>query len=56
MIDFLAFFQRCWIMEAMISYSHMEQDQIIGRYMRFVAIQFAQIATLKGQQALGIWL
>ncbi|MCF8239730.1 MAG: TetR/AcrR family transcriptional regulator [Saprospiraceae bacterium] len=56
MIDFIAFFQRCWIMEAMISYAHLDKTQIISRYMRFVAMQFAQIATLKGQRVLGRWL
>ena len=56
MIDFLAFFQRCWILEAMVSYPHFTKDKLIRRYMRFVAIQFAEIATLKGQRALGEWL
>lgn len=56
LIDFLAFFQRCWIMEAMISYPHLEEHQIMTRYMRFVVMQFAQVATLKGQGALGRWL
>lgn len=56
MIDFLAFFQRCWIMEAMISYPHLDQAQIIDRYMRFIALQFGQVATLQGQGQIGMWL
>ena len=55
-IDFLAFFQRCWIMEAMISYPHLDQTDLVRRYMRFVGRQFALISTEQGQKDLIFWL
>ncbi len=56
LVDILAFFQRCWIMEAMISYPHLEKAQIVKRYMRFISLHFAQVATLQGQRQMGMWL
>lgn len=55
-IDFLAFFQRCWIMEAMISYPHLDQSDLIRRYMRFVGRQFIPVSTEQGQKDLAFWL
>ncbi|MEZ5032126.1 MAG: TetR/AcrR family transcriptional regulator [Saprospiraceae bacterium] len=55
-IDFLAFFQRCWIMEAMISYPHLGESDLIHRYMGFLARQFMSISTEQGQTDLAIWL
>ncbi len=56
MVDILAFFQRCWIMEAMISYPHLKKDRILKRYMRTISLHFAQVATLQGQGQIGMWL